>query len=82
MISMVGYKTIIHHHDIYHPAPQIFLANDAKMLESIIVEEDEISSEFLSLGAQALVSKDIEKLDRTSFADIAANLSGVSTISI
>lgn len=81
VISMVGYKTIIHHHDIYHPSPQIFLANDAKMLESIIVEEDEISSEFLSLGAQALVSKDIEKLDRTSFADLAANLSGVSTIS-
>ena len=80
-VSMVGYKTIIHHHDVYHAAPLIYMASDARMLESIIIEDEEITSEFLSMSTQQLDQKSIARLSTRSLGDLSANISGVSTIS-
>ncbi|NJN42081.1 MAG: carboxypeptidase-like regulatory domain-containing protein [Flammeovirgaceae bacterium] len=40
IVSFVGYKTTIHHHDLHHPNPKIFLAPDQVMLESVIIEAE------------------------------------------
>jgi iron complex outermembrane receptor protein len=81
VISMVGYKTTIHHHDVYHENPAFFLAGDSMMLESITVEGEGAKGDFFSLTGQRLNTRQIERNEDMSFGDMLSSISGVSTLS-
>ncbi len=77
-IGFVGHKTVIHHHDIHHPSPVIYLAADVSILESIIVE-DFRPEELQSLAVQ---KNEIDKLSlvNSSIGELAAEISGVTLL--
>ena len=77
--SCQGYKTIIHHHDPYHPSPFIYLAPDEYELESVVIET---KREKNSVNSLSLASKEIEALSSLgkSAGELATGLSGVSLL--
>lgn len=77
-IRFVGYKTVVHHHDLHHPNPIIYLASDETILESIIVEDSRVE-ELQSLAVQ---KKEIDKLSlvNSTMGELAAEISGVSML--
>ncbi len=81
IISHVGYKTAIHHHDSYHNNPTIFLAHDDKVLESVVVEGDYNPTSLNSVKISKLSEQDFELSKSESFGDMAGQIAGVSTIS-
>ncbi|TRX61404.1 TonB-dependent receptor [Fulvivirga sp. M361] len=79
-VSHIGYKRIMHHHDIYHPRLQVQLAADEVVLESIIVEGESTGAGLLSLAEVALEGKKLDEVKNKSLGDALATLSGVSTL--
>lgn len=81
VVSHVGYKQLIHHHDPYHTSPIIMLALDDQLLESVVVEESvhQIGNE--TLTSSKLTKKDLSDFKTESFGDVVSSLSGVSTLS-
>ncbi len=80
IISHLGYKTLSHHHDAYHEIPDIYLARDELLLESIIIEGKEVA-DVQSLSGSSLTRKQIDQFKSESFGDLAGHFSGVSMIS-
>lgn len=80
IFSHVGYKTITHHHDEHHELPNILLARDHLLLESIVIE-GHTEQEFQSVIYNHLEKKEIEQFRTASFGSMANELSGVSMIS-
>jgi iron complex outermembrane receptor protein len=81
MFFFLGYKTLSHHHDFHHSTITIFLAPEAVLLESVVIEES-ASREGLSSSTASQISK--ETLDRVaseSLGDVASQIAGVNTIS-
>jgi iron complex outermembrane receptor protein len=81
IVSYVGYKTAVHHHDVYHSAPQIFLAPDSITLQSVTVEGERTAGDLYSGTVQRLSPQEFAQQQSGSLGDLAANLSGVSTLS-
>ena len=81
VISTVGYKTLIHHHDAYHESPKIYMATDDMMLESITVEGQAARAEFFSLSGATLDSKSIQQNNEERLGDMLSRISGINTIS-
>ncbi len=79
IISFVGFKTLIHHHDFYHPQPVIYLAPNELELESVVIEESRSESKISSL---AIESKELSTLETlgASAGSIVSELSGVSML--
>ena len=77
-VRFIGYKSVIHHHDSYHPDPMIFLAPDETLLESVVIEASRINA-FKSLAIQDLDLKKVDLLSN-SIGDLTEEISGVSTL--
>ncbi len=78
IISHIGYKQVVHHHDIYHANPQIFLALDDQLLESVIIEESP-TEELKSVSIQ---KKELGQLSvvNSTIGELTQELSGVSVL--
>lgn len=81
IISYVGYKTAVHHHDVYHATPRILLAHDSITLQSVTVEGELMEGDLYSGTVQRLSPQEFAQQQSGSLGDLAANLSGVSTLS-
>ena len=81
VFSYIGYKTIVHHHDVYHDLPEIYLAPDALTLESVVVEAERLEEYVQSLSAETLSGREYQELNTGNLADLTSNISGVSSIS-
>lgn len=80
IVSHLGYKQVTHHHDTYHEIPNIFLAPDSVTLQSVIIEGGSLPGELYSGTVKALSKQDFEFAQTENLGDLAANLSGVSTL--
>lgn len=78
IISHVGYKPVVHHHDVYHAEPKIYLALDNQLLESVIVEE----SRKEALKSVAIQKKELSQLSvvNQSIGELTEEMSGVSVL--
>ena len=82
-IRFLGYKTIIHHHDFrnrgnannYHT---IYLSSDDNLLESIVVEGDEMVGDLQSLSLERISQADIATKTTQSLAAAIGDIQGVS----
>ena len=79
-ISHVGYKRIIHHHDIYHPAMQVYLAPEGLQLESVVIEGNVSASGLKAIAESKLSSKKLSQRQSESLGEVLKSISGVSTI--
>ncbi|NHE56463.1 TonB-dependent receptor [Cyclobacterium plantarum] len=80
IFSFVGYKEVIHHHDIYHELPKIYLAPTDVNLESIVVEGEQIIGDLQSGTVSSISVKDLQQNQSGSLGDLASNISGVTVI--
>lgn len=78
IVSHVGYKQVVHHHDTYHADPKIFLAVDNQVLESVVVE-DAYKEELKSVAIQ---KKELSQLAvvNSSIGELTEEMSGVSVL--
>ncbi len=81
IISFVGYKRVIHHHDVYHDLPTIYMVRDQVTLESIVVEGEQMPGELKSLALSEISGKALESSRSDNLGDVLSNISGVSTLS-
>jgi iron complex outermembrane receptor protein len=81
IISHIGYKRILHHHDVYHDLPVIYMARDELTLESIVIEGIENQGEFRSLGLSEIGGKTLDAYKSESLGGVLSNISGVSMLS-
>ena len=77
-VRFVGYKTVVHHHDFHHEDPNIFLAPDETLLESIVIEGSRLDA-FQSMAIQNLEINKISLLNN-SIGDLTEQVSGISTL--
>jgi iron complex outermembrane receptor protein len=77
-IRFLGYKTVVHHHDLHHPDPIIYMAQVETLLQTVIVE-GYMTEEIQTLSIQ---KKDVStlKMINSSIANITEELSGVSML--
>ncbi|WKN41892.1 TonB-dependent receptor [Tunicatimonas pelagia] len=80
VISFVGYKTVIHHHDPFHKNPQIFLAPDSLTLKSVVIEEEALTGELFSSSVSELSTQDLATYQSQSLGDLASKITGVSVL--
>ena len=80
IVSYVGYKTAVHHHDTYHNVPRILLAPDSITLQSVTVEGERTEGDLYSGSVEKLSPRQFEQQQSGSFGDLAGNLTGVSTL--
>jgi len=78
-VNHVGYKPIVHHHDLRHPEPVIYLASEAIELEGLVVEEEASPSDIKSLSAETQKVQELASFG-LSAGEISESLSGVSSI--
>lgn len=81
LISRIGYKSITHHHDIFHNGLIVKLAPDNLILESIVVEEEAEVGGFKSNPAATINNKDLAQLKSESLGNVLSSITGVSTLS-
>ncbi|WP_258103469.1 TonB-dependent receptor [Marinoscillum sp. MHG1-6] len=78
--SYLGYKAVIHHHDPYHEIPNIYLAEEGVLLESVVIE----GKEEAFMNSTSSSSLDIKELDAKrsgNLGQLVSELSGVTTLS-
>ncbi|MEM8525790.1 MAG: TonB-dependent receptor [Bacteroidota bacterium] len=79
-ISFIGYKTVTHHHDFYHPFVEIFLAPEGTVLKGIVVEA-ESDRDNLQTGTSSKISEEaLQRLKSESLGEVVSQLPGVTTI--
>ena len=81
IISHLGYKTIVHHHDPYHEEPIILLAVDDQVLESIVVEGEGYEHGTETITTSSLDIDDLSQIQGQSLGEVVSNISGVSFLS-
>lgn len=79
-ISHVGYKSVVHHHDIYHPNLEVKMATNDMILESIIVEGEAVETGLVSLAQSKLSGKDLDRVKSENLGEALADITGVSTL--
>ncbi len=77
-VSHVSYKSLTHHHDVYHSAPVIYLAPKEIELEGLVVEEDQDKTTLQSTSSKVESVSGVDKLSSSS-GDLAGRISGVTT---
>ncbi len=80
VISFVGYKTAIHHHDPFHKNPQILLASDSLVLKSVVIEEEVLTGELFSSSVSGLSAQELATHQSQSLGDLAGEITGVSVL--
>lgn len=80
VFSHIGYKQVIHHHDVHHKLPKIYLAPEGVTLQSIIIE-GEVAPGDLNTGTVSRISADeIARQQGETLGEIAGSISGVSLV--
>lgn len=80
IVSHIGYKRVIHHHDSYHDIPSIFLAPENYQLESVVIEGVSQPGELFSGTTNSLTQRDFEQNQNFNLADLASRITGVNTL--
>jgi len=80
IFSFVGYKEVIHHHDIHHELPKIYLAPLDVTLESVVVEGEKATGDLLSGTVSTISSKELKQNKSASLGDLASGISGVTVV--
>jgi len=80
LISFLGYKTAEHHHDFHHPEIEVFLAPEALLLTSVIIEGKAEELGASSTTTAQLSAESLQRVASESFGDVASQIAGVSTI--
>jgi len=80
VVSFVGYKTAIHHHDPYHKNPRILLASDSLMLQSVVIEDEALTGEMYSGSISSLSAQDLVTNQSQSLGELAGKITGVSML--
>ncbi len=80
VFTHIGYKRAVHHHDVYHEPPIIYLAADEQLLESIVVEGKVEVGDFQSNTVSSISSEEFHALESESFGDVVGSLSGINTL--
>ncbi|MEJ2006476.1 MAG: carboxypeptidase-like regulatory domain-containing protein, partial [Cyclobacteriaceae bacterium] len=81
LFTHIGYKKVVHHHDVHHKLPEIFLAPDQITLEGVVIEAEKLEEYVKSLSTEKISGKEYRELNTGNLADLASNFSGVSSIS-
>jgi iron complex outermembrane receptor protein len=81
VVSFVGYKSVTHHHDLYHTDPVIYLSPEEAQLESIVVEGRQTESGMASVTATTIGPAELENSQGERLGNLLGRLSGVTTIS-
>lgn len=81
VISFVGYKSITHHHDLYHHDPVIYLSPDELQLESVVVEGVKQENGMISATVTSISPEEISSRRGERLGDVLQRLPGVSTLS-
>jgi iron complex outermembrane receptor protein len=79
VISHIGYKSIVHHHDAYHGQPKIYMAVKQIALEGIVVETTKDQTQLKTTSISSKQLSQIESLGKTG-GDLLQEMSGVSTL--
>lgn len=79
--SFIGYKELTHHHDFHHPFIEIYLAPNALLMESVVVEAQANQSGMQTTQTSKLSEEEIDEVASLSFGEAAERITGVSTIS-
>lgn len=80
VVSFVGYKTAIHHHDPYHKNPRILLAADSLTLKSVVIEDEALTGELYSGMISSLSTQDLVTNQSQSLGELASKITGVSML--
>ncbi|MEQ9423329.1 MAG: TonB-dependent receptor [Cyclobacteriaceae bacterium] len=80
-LSHVGYKPIIHHHDVYHESPTIYMAPDEQILESIVVEGEAQASDIFSGSISRISSEDFHDVESENLGEALGTISGINMLS-
>ncbi|XOV94288.1 MAG: carboxypeptidase-like regulatory domain-containing protein [Bacteroidota bacterium] len=78
--TLLGYKTVVHHHDTHHEMPTILMAEEEINLEGVVVEGEQIRAGTKTLKSELVDVKSLQKFGSVEFEDIAAQISGLSLI--
>ncbi|MEM8967497.1 MAG: TonB-dependent receptor [Bacteroidota bacterium] len=78
IVSFVGYKTAIHHHDPFHKNPRILLAPDSLTLKSVVIEDEALTGELFSGSISGLSAQELNTYQSQSLGNLASRISGVS----
>jgi len=81
IISHVGHKTTIHHHDIYHNSIEVFLATDDVILESVVIEAEKSAGGLSSVSVSSIKLEEFELVQSGNLGEVVEQIAGVSTIS-
>ncbi|UII28002.1 carboxypeptidase-like regulatory domain-containing protein [Fulvivirga maritima] len=80
LVSYVGYKSVVHHHDLFHKHMNVQLAEDDMILESVVVEGDKQQSGLTTAAESKLSKKELDLVKNESLGDVLTNITGVSTM--
>lgn len=80
IFSFVGFKPVVHHHDIHHKLPKIYLAPEDITLQSVIIEGESLAGDLNSATVKKITTKQLEARHGESLGEIAGSISGVSVI--
>ncbi|MGK7390341.1 MAG: TonB-dependent receptor [Candidatus Cyclobacteriaceae bacterium M2_1C_046] len=80
VFSHIGYKQVVHHHDIHHKLPKIFLAPEGVTLQSIIIEGEVAPGELYTGTVSRISADEMARQKGESLGEIAGSISGVSLI--
>lgn len=81
VVSFVGYKSISHHHDLYHSDPVIYLSPDDTQLQSIVVEGIRPEDGMISTTVSTLGATGLEETRGQRLGEVLQQISGVSSLS-
>ncbi len=81
VVSNVGYKQAVHHHDPHHNMPNIYLAPDSITLKSVTIEGEAQPGDLRSGTVETLSTQELEQNQSASLGDLASNITGVSVLS-
>ncbi len=81
VISHIGYKQTLHHHDTHHADPEIFLAPDDVLLNSVVIEAESVKGDLESLKSTKLEALTFDQNSSSSFGQLAGQITGVNVLS-
>lgn len=81
IVSLLGYKSVIHHHDFHHEFVEIYLAPESFELKSVVIEAEKSKTNLESLSTQSIRGRTLEKISSGSLGEVASSIAGVSMIS-
>ncbi len=80
LFSYIGYKSVRHHHDYYHPEVEIYLAPTDYALQSVVIEHDAIEQGLATLSVTRMDARELEPISSETFGDVVSELAGVGVL--